>query len=141
MRHCLEHLILHQGEAAQHPRVRFALAPAQDVESVLEHRVCPVVEELRDSHPLRAELALLLDEERVLLGGPFGVVDRRAEVIDPALLALAHVAAGHLLSDGGPVEVAVLLDEGAKLIIFLGCELRVQSGALVVLGGREGGCW
>ena len=90
--------------------------------------------ELGDVRPPVAELAMGVEERPVLLHAPHVLLDRRIQLIVPALAALLAGPPGQMRGDDRPALGAVLLDEAADESVLLG---RPELGAPIGTQARR----
>ena len=96
-------------------------APARRrVPPILDGVLGAAGQQLGDLRPAVAPLCLRFDEDRVLVLGPAALLERRVEVVEPALAALLADAAGDAVGDLGPLGDAGLDTVDDDLVLLLG---------------------
>ena len=76
-------------------------------------------EQLGERGPARAEHAVPLDEDALLLGGPLAAADVGFQVVQPAVAALLAAPAVHLARDEAPLPVAKLIHQPPELVVLV----------------------
>jgi hypothetical protein len=84
------------------PPYRSLTVVAQGLESVLHSRRGSIAHPRPDHSPSRSELRVVSKQLRVLFFRPRGRLQRRAEIVAPALTELARAEPGHAIGDLRP---------------------------------------